>query len=579
MLKRAFQFRRILLISVVIGIFSGLFAVAFIKAIHFFTHLFLGHIPGYFPPGIFGEEEFAGPYNFSIDRPYLIPLTVALGGLISGALIYLFSPESAGVGTDAAIRAFHKRLPIGLKTAVSKLVTSAVTIGSGGVSGKEGPIALIGASIGVTISNLFKLNEKEKNIALATGLGSGISAVFKAPLAGAIISSEVFYKEDFEVEALLPSFVASVVSYIVSGIFLGFQPLFYTDIPPFRGLSIRTLSGYILLGVVSAFVAYILIITFFEVGNYFKRLNIHPILKPALGGFIAGTIGMINPLALGNAYGWIQMLLNRDFSYLTPNMVITGIFLVMLALSFTLGSGGSGGVFGPSLVIGGLTGASVYFVLSSAMGKDFFDLPSMTIVGMISTFAATAKAPLSTIVLVAEMTGGYELLVPSIISVSIAHALSGERSIFPSQVKRRIDSPAHMDEYKAFILQNVKVKDVMTSPVITISPDDTVSKAQKIMEKSFISGIPVVLDETVVGLITSSDVLKVDRDKRKVVKVSEVMTKNPECVTPDTTLFDTLDKFISRGFGRAPVVKDFSSMKLVGIITRADIGRFLASRG
>jgi CIC family chloride channel protein len=136
-----------------------------------------------------------------------------------------------------------------------------------------------------------------------------------------------------------------------------------------------------------------------------------------------------------------------------------------------------------------------------------------------------------------------------------------------------------MDEYKAFILQNVKVKDVMTSPVITISPDDTVSKAQKIMEKSFISGIPVVLNETVVGLITSSDVLKVDRDKRKVVKVSEVMTKNPECVTPDTTLFDTLDKFISRGFGRAPVVKDFSSMKLVGIITRADIGRFLASRG
>ncbi len=324
--------------------------------------------------------------------------------------------------------------------------------------------------------------------------------------------------------------------------------------------------------------AYILIITFFEVSNYFKRLNIHPILKPVLGGFIAGTIGMINPLALGNAYGWIQMLLDRDLSYLTPGMVITGIFLVMLALSFTLGSGGSGGVFGPSLVIGGLTGASVYFVLSSAMGKDFFDLPSMTIVGMISTFAATAKAPLSTIVLVAEMTGGYELLVPSIISVSIAHVLSGEKSIFPSQVKRRIDSPAHMDEYKAFILQNVKVKDVMTSPVITISPDDTVSKAQRIMEEKFISGIPVVINEAVVGLITSSDVLKVDRDKREVVKVSEVMTKNPECVTPDTTLFDTLDKFISRGFGRAPVVEDLSSMKLVGIITRADIGRFLASR-
>ncbi len=578
MLKKVFQFRKILFISVFIGILTGLFAVAFIKAIHFFTNLFLERIAGYSPPGVPGEGTFFGVYNLQIERPYLIPFTVALGGLISGILIYLFSPESAGVGTDAAIRAFHRKLPIGLKTAVSKLVTSAITIGSGGVSGKEGPIALIGASVGSFVANLFKLSEKEKNIALATGLGSGISAVFKAPLAGAIVSSEVFYKEDFEVEALLPSFVASVTSYIVSGIFLGFRPLFYTDIPPFRGLSFQGLLGYILLGVICALIATLIIYVFFRVGAYFKNLKLHPVLKPAIGGFIAGLIGAINPIALGNGYGWIQFLLNNDFTHLTPVMVVSGIFLVIIALSFTLGSGGSGGVFGPSLVIGGLTGASTCLLLNFLTGNSF-NLPSMTIVGMMATFAATAKAPLSTIVLVAEMTGGYELLVPSIISVSIAYILSGDKSIFPSQVKKRIDSPAHMDEYRSFVLQSVKVKDVMTTRVITLSPENTVLEAQKLMEERFISGIPVVVKGVVVGLVTSSDVLKVDKNKRSSVKVSEIMTKSPECVTPDTTLFDTLDKFLSKGYGRAPVVESLETKRLVGIITRADIGRFLASKG
>ncbi len=576
MLKRAFQYRKIFLISIVIGILSGLFAVVFIKAIHFFTEAFLGLIAGYEPPQAFGEKGTSLIHEIAIKRKFLIPLTVALGGLISGVIIHLFSKESAGVGTDAAIKAFHRKLPIGLRTAVAKLITSAITIGSGGFSGKEGPIALIGASLGTAVSKVFNLSDKERNIALATGLGSGISAVFKAPLAGAIISSEVFYREDFEVEALLPSFIASVVSYIISGIFLGFQPLFYTSVPPFTGLNLETLLGYILLGIASAIISYLLIFTFFKVNDYFKSLDVHPAIKPAIGGFFSGIVGMINPIAIGNAYGWIQMLLNGDLSHLSILKVVSGVFLSILALSLTLGSGGSGGIFGPSLVVGGLTGASVFFVLNSTIG-NFFDLQSMTIVGMISTFAATAKAPLSTIVLVAEMTGGYELLVPSIISVSIAHILSGEKSIFPSQVKKRVDSPAHMDEYKAFVLQHVKVKDIMKYPVITLTPDDTVLDAQKIMEKKFISGVPVVVNGTVVGLITSSDVLAVDREKREHVRVGEVMTKNPECVTPDTTLFDTLDKFISKGFGRAPVVKDFSSMRLVGIITRADIGKFLAS--
>jgi len=578
MIYERLEVRKILLLSAVVGIVAGIFVILFSKALELSTHLFLTELVGYTPPKPLGEGGTTN-YTFLMERKFLLPFVTALGGLLTGILVYLFSPESAGVGTDAAVKAFHHNLPVGFKTAVMKLLTSAITIGSGGVSGREGPMALIGASVGKGIASKLKLSSREQNILLAAGLGAGIGAMFRSPFAGGILSAEVFYKEDFEIEALIPGFVASIVAYIVAGSVIGFDPLFYTEVP-FPHFSEETIAGFAILGIASAVVAKILVKTFFTVRKLFKRLKVHFVLKPAIGGFLVGLCGLITPLAIGNSYGWIQMFMSNQPHPFSVGELILSIFVVILALSLTLGSGGSGGVFGPSLVVGGITGAALSEVLNTILHEPAFNTGVMTIVGMISVFTAVASAPLSTIVLVAEMTQGYNILPLALISLLLAQAIAGnEETIFESQVKKRTDSPLHKDELKAYILETAKVREVMTKSVITLSPEDTALKAKEIMAEKFIAGIPITVNGRVVGIVTTSDVLKVEPEKLKEVKLREIMTPNPECVLPDWTLLKVMKMLTSKGFGRAPVVNDFETMKLVGIISRSDIGKFLIKKG
>ncbi len=577
MLQERINLRKTMLLAVLVGIAAGTFTVIFLKTLDFSTKTFLGELAGYTPPKPFGEGG-SKSYAFFIEHKLLLPVITAFGGLITGILIFLFSPESAGIGTDAAIKAFHKGLPLGFKTAIMKLITSAITIGSGGASGREGPMALIGASVGKGLAVRFKLSKKEQNILLAAGLGAGIGAVFRAPFAGGILSAEVFYKEDFEVEALIPGFLASIVAYIIAGSFIGFEPLFKVEIP-YLSLSQERIAGYIALGVVSAFIAKFLIWSFYKISEFFSKLNIHPILKPAVGGFLVGICGILTPLAIGNGYGWIQMLMNNDIFFLSPFQLFLSIFLVTLALGFTLGSGGSGGVFGPSLVVGGITGACLSCLFNSLLGSSSFSISAMTLVGMISVFTAAASAPLSTIVLVSEMTRGYDLLPFALISIVVAFTIAGnDRTIFKSQVKSRLESPAHEDEFRTHILETAKVKDVMTRDVITLSPEESALKAKEIMAEKFIAGIPIVVNGIVVGIVTTSDILKLDPERLKDTKIREIMTPHPECVLPEWTLLQTMNLFISKGFGRAPVVESFETMKLVGIVARSDIGRYLVRK-
>ncbi len=565
-----------LLVPVVIGLFAGFFAILFLKSIHYFSEHFLEGIVGYKQPLPIGEGGNLF-YTFIMERPYFLPFSTALGGLIVGLLVHFFSPESAGVGTDAAINAFHRRKYLGLKTSIWKLITSAITIGSGGVSGKEGPIALIGAGIGSFVGKLFKLSDKEKNIALAVGLGAGIAGVFKAPFAGAIISSEVFYKKDFETETLIPSFIASFISFIVVGSVFGFSPLFHIELPEFSGFSFKDALAYIFLGLITSLIARLMVFSLDYVKDFFASFDIHPVFKPAIGGFFVGLMGMLTPVAIGSGYGWLQMIMLGKLEYMSPYLLFISIFVVLLAFAFTLGSGGSGGVFGPSLVIGGLTGATVYYILSflGFPETSSFNITALTVVGMVSTFAAAAKAPLSTIILVAEITGGYQLLVPATIAVAVSHFLSGEKSIFKSQVNYKIDSPVHYDEFKFFILKQHKVEDVMTKNVIAVEKKVSVIEAGQLLREFNISALPVIEDDRVIGIVTDSDLIKACTREVETLKVADIMNENPVCVTPDKTLFDTLSILIENNVEVAPVVNSLKEGKLIGIISDFDIGKVL----
>ena len=560
--------RRYLGVPIIIGFLTGIFAVLFIYTLEFTTFLFQKLIVGYYPPLPAGEDSKF--FTLEPARPFLLPFTVALGGLISGIISYFFAPESMGVGTDAAIRAYHKGEKLSVRSSIAKLITSAITIGSGGTSGREGPIALIGAGLGSSIASWFNLKEKERREALAIGLGAGVAAIFKAPLAGAIISAEVFFKRDFYIETMIPSFVASVVSYSVFGSVFGFQPIFSTEIPPFKYSEILHLLAYAILGIICGIFSRFYTKVFFTIQNTFKRLPVAEYLKPAIGGFVAGAIGAVLPPVIGNGYGWLQLIMDGEITDYT--FIFLSAIGVVLGVSFTIGSGGSGGVFGPSVMIGGLLGASFSLFMNSYYGTELHT-PSFTIVGMVALFAAAAKAPLSTLILIAEMTGGYDLLVPAMIAVPIAYFLSGERSIFPSQVNTRLESPAHRDEFGMYILESLKVKDYMCRDLITVDPSITVEEALKIMQENLVGGLPVVKNGKLLGIVTRSDLMKVPPEKRKTVKVYDVMTRNLLVASPEDTLSDILRIMSTKGIGRLPVVESKESKKIVGIITRADIGR------
>ncbi len=564
------MFRRYVLLPVIIGLLSGIFAVLFVYTLEFITKHFLEQLVGYLQPLPAGEGE-SQEFTMYPENAFLLPLIVALGGLISGLLTHYLSPESAGVGTDAAIKAYHVSDKLSIKSSLVKLITSAITIGTGGTSGREGPIALIGAGIGSSVSELFRLSPKDRRVAIAIGLGAGIAAIFKAPLAGAIISAEVFFKKDFEIEAMIPGFIASVVSYSVFGLVFGFQPIFEVDIPKLLNVQPINLLAFIGLGVVCAFVVRLYVWIFFKTKDTFDKLPLPGYLKPAVGGFLAGAVGAVIPVAIGNGYGWLQLIMNGELTDLS--FILLGLVGVLLGVSFTIGSGGSGGVFGPSVIIGGLVGAGYSLTVNNIYGINLH-VPSFTVVGMVSLFAGAAKAPLSTLILIAEMTSGYELLVPAMLSVFVAYFLSGDRSIFPSQVDTKLDSPAHTEDWGFLVLQKLKVRDFMNPP-ITVEPLTSIQEAYEIIKDKLIGGLPVVKNKRIVGIITKSDILGVPPEDRKSTKVYQVMSTQLITVTPEETLARAFDLMINNGIGRLPVVE--KGDKLIGILARADIGKAVRS--
>ncbi len=443
------NWRRILVhpvaVAVLVGIVCGVSALLFLEAVKVFTGLLLGGIATYTPPTPGGEAGSTLPVYG--PRFFLVPVVTALGGLVAGFLVYRYAPEAEGVGTDQAIKAFHHGdAIIRPRVPILKLLASALTIGSGGTSGREGPIAQIGAGTGSAIASYLKLDRKTRQILLAAGLGAGIASIFKAPLAGAIIGAEIFYTRDFEVESLIPGFIASVVGYSIVGYVTGFQPIFTTGVSSTEFRNPLSLPLFSLLGVVCALFAMLLFRVYYPTIAVFRLWRAPLYVKTGIGGLLTGLLALAFPSVLGVGYGWVQIAINQQYMIFPPLLILLAVFAEIFSMSFTLGSGGSGGIFGPSVVTGGLLGAALGYLFFQVFQGIVPSPSDFAIVGMMAFFAAAGKAPLSTIVLVAEMTGGYGLLAPSMFAVAPAFLLSGNRSVFPSQVPTRRDSPAHKDE-------------------------------------------------------------------------------------------------------------------------------------
>ncbi len=555
-----------LLLPALVGLVAGLLVLVFAIFLQLLIGLFLNTLLGIETPSPPGLKALISFDSKGIVSPYLLPLVVVVGAILSELLVLTFSKESLGMSTDTVIRAYHGKAKLSLKTSVVKLAASAIVIGTGGTAGRLAPSALAGAGVADFLAKFLRLSSSERRILIAVGFGAGLSAVLKAPLAGAIMSAEIFFRRDFDIQTLLPSFVASIVSYSVFGSVYGFEPLFKVSTVSFSDLKPSQLLMFIGLALFCVLWAKAFVLLFNNVRKILYRIVKRNLVRVLAGSLISGFTGLVSPFAVAGGLGWIQALFDREFSLHT---LVLALSAVGVGVSFLIGSGASGGLFGPIMVMGAIVG-TIYASLVGNLVE--VHVPSVVVVGMASFLAGTVNAPLSSIMLVSEITGEYELLIPSMLSVFITYLMTSRDTVFPSQVDTRFDSPAYRNELGMFVLERLKVKDYMSRPV-TVSPEDSLRKAKELMDVCKIGGLPVVKSKNLVGMVTRSDLQGIPDRILEKKKVSDVMSVKLYTAVPEDTLSDALKVMVNRGVGRLPVVDKRGSRLLVGIISRRDIGR------
>ncbi|MGD8403597.1 MAG: chloride channel protein [Anaerolineales bacterium] len=456
--------QRLLLDSIFLGIVGGLSAQLFTWLLHVFNDIFMERLAGYIPPGLPEEggvlQETIGGHGL-----WLIPLATTLGGLIAGVLVYSLAPEAEGHGTDTAVKAFHRAGGfIRARVAPLKMLASAITIGSGGAAGREGPTALISAGVGSIYGTLTKRPDEERRTLLLIGMASGLSAIFRSPIGTAFFAVEVLYSGmEFDAWVLLYTMLGSIIAYTVNGLFVGWKPLFNVPAtivaPDFMGY-----LWYAALGVIAGLVGILLPEIFYKVRDLFKKIPVPAHIKPAIGGLGVGIIALALPQILGGGYGWIQEAIDGK---LALTLLATLMFAKIAALALTISSGGSGGVFAPGLFVGAMLGGAI---------AKIFHQPdaAFVIVGMAAVFAGAARVPIATLLMVTEMTGGYQLLVPAALAITVGYVVQKEFSVklkyptlYEGQVEGRPDSPAHQVEHLETAIQLLAKRQVRIPETIS----------------------------------------------------------------------------------------------------------------
>jgi CIC family chloride channel protein len=578
---------RLMGLAILIGIVAGVGAIAFYALSRVIEHYALFVAVGYRPPVHPAGETDLGwlPKAVTDFRPWLLLLVPAIGGLVSGFIVYTFAPEAEGHGTDAVISAYHnKQGLIRPRVPIVKIIASAVTIGTGGSGGREGPIAQIGAGFGSALANTLRLRPAERRVLMAAGMGAGIAAIFRAPLAGALFAAEVLYwSPEFEPEVIIPAGLASVVSYCTFGAFSGWTTLF--KIAPLEFDNPWQLGPYALLALWVILLAALYTRTFYGFTHLFHRWRIRTHFKPAVGALATGVVGLalyymfgrnlsvLGVLAFG--YGSVQEALTD--SRLVGAAVLAAIaFGKILTTSLTIGSGGSGGVFGPSVVIGGCGGGALGLLFSQWWPGLGINPASFVVVGMAGFFAAAAKTPFSTIVIVSEMTGGYLLLLPTLWVCMIAFILSDHRSIYAAQVESRSRSPAHQGAFLQERLAGANVGQFFkpTTTVPTLNPHDSLRSIIGKLGDTAFSVLPVVDGGgLLLGVVNLEEIyFAAQLDSMSAAIVAEdLMRTDVTPLSPGDPLDRAQELFVENDLLALPVVSNLDERRLLGMMRRFDI--------
>jgi CIC family chloride channel protein len=559
------------LMSIVVGLVAGLGAIFFEELLRLTFHYFLQQPTGYVEP-MMGAKA-ATVTALGAVRSWLFLAIPALGGLVSGILVYSIAPEAQGEGTDAMIESFHEgggfirpRVPF------IKIIASAIVIGSGGSAGKEGPISQIGSGFGSIMATLMKLKPRDRRILVLAGAAGGLGAIFHAPLGAALFAPEVLYREtEFEYEAILPCIISSIVASSIFDQYFGRSALFFPGPVDFAPVE---LLPYVIFGVVCALAGYVWVKTFHNVvhDQIFGRLNIPRILKPALGGLLLGAVALHFPQVMDGGYGWIQAAMEGKIFW---GIMFLLFLMKVLGTSLTIGSGGSGGVFGPSVFMGAMLGGAFGF-----MGHHFapgwvINPQSFVLVGIGGFFAGVAKVPVAAIIMACEMCASYTLLVPLMIVSTISVLLLGKVNLYEKQVAGRLASPAHLPRFARGLLEKLFVKDAVTLKAVTVIPENlSFPDLVKLVTTSSDMYYPV-MDESgnLTGILSVNDIREIifEPSVSHLILAKDVATSDVSRVFPDDTLQDAMDKMSRTVTDELPVVRKDNPNKIIGMISKKDI--------
>jgi CIC family chloride channel protein len=559
------------LIGIMIGIVSGLGGIVFNFLLQTGTKFFMVDLIHLIVPGS-SDRYFLG---IPLDR-WMMLWIPGLGGLISGLIVFSFAPEAEGHGTDAMIDSFHRKEGvIRRRVPIVKTIASAITIGSGGSAGKEGPIAQIGAGFGAFLASVLKVSVRERRIMLLTGAAGGIGAIFKAPLGAALFAAEVLYrKEDFEFEAIIPCILSSIVGFMVFTLYEGSATIF--RIPNFALATPSQLPFYAVFGCLCAPVGYAYIRFFYGTRDrFFRRINLPKSLKPALGGVMVGVLAFFLPEILGGGYTWMQSAIDGQ---LATRLMVVLVFAKIVATSCTISSGGSGGVFAPSLFIGSMLGGAYGNLCHRFFPSIATEPAAFVLVGMGGFFAGVAKVPIASLIMVAEMTGGYSLIVPMMIVSSLAYLLLGNVSLYEKQVPTRVDSPAHIGDFAVDIMDHLRVRDavVKNRKVETIPESMPFEHILQLMLLSHQQDFPVIDGVgNLTGIISMTDLRQAmaDKEVHSLLLAKDIAIERVLTVSMDDTLNTALSLMATVDVRELPVVSEDDRRRVIALVSRKDITR------
>jgi CIC family chloride channel protein len=587
---------RVLLHAALVGAAAGLVGSLFVAGLDVVQRRVLEGITGYLPLRAAGEATFEGarPPPF---RPWLLWIVPAIGALAGGA-ISIFAPETRGGGSDAIIEAFHKwdgkarrRVPL------VKIVASILTLGFGGSGGREGPTMQIGGALGSLVGRYLNVSPRERRILLVAGTAAGMAAVFRTPLGAALLAVEVLLRDDFESDALVPAVLASVVAYAVFVSIFGETTLF-GHLHPFPFVPLH-LPLYALMAVIISVFASGFLGTLHWVQRAIGALRMPGWTKPALGGLMLGVfatpiIMYIGPHVgakgqglgiLGGGYGSAQVALSGanwfPGGWFGVELLLLLGVVKIVATSLTVGSGGSAGDFGPSLVIGGLLGGAFGRAAQLLLHDPRIDPGAFALVGMGIFYGGLAHVPIASLVMVCELAGSYDLLVPLMLAEGIAFVALRNRSLYHAQVPTRRESPAHHDDFVSTVLKSVHVADVMVRASDFVAFERHASTAdiiRGIATSEWQDAFPVLAQGKLQGVI-NAEVLRTiaaDPDLRGVAIAHDLM--QPLLMLRETDdLQMALDMILTHGV-RELVVVD-ANHHVIGFLDEAEIARAYRADG